>query len=114
MHRANAELGVGYRARVLILHQSSSFSDLDGAQCELGLMHGEGNEYVVHDQAEALRLYQLAAAQGHPTSLYLVAYCHERGIGGVRKNKAEAIRWYRSAQAAGDDGAAAALQRLRA
>ena len=63
--------------------------------------------------AEALRLFQLAAAQGQPHALFDVADCHEKGRG-VPKNKAEAIRWYRRAQAAGNPDAAAALQRLRA
>ena len=68
---------------------------------------------VARDYAEALRLYQLAAAQGYPTALFDVAECHEDGRG-VRKNKAAAIRWYRRAQAAGHPRAAAELQRLRA
>ena len=71
---------------------------------------GEG---VARDDAEALRWYQLAAAQGYPTALYNVAVFHEDGEG-VRKNKAEAICWYKRAKAAGDPEAAAALQRLRA
>ena len=62
---------------------------------------------------EALRLFQLAAAQGYPQALFNVAAGHEHGLG-VRKNKAEAIRWYMRAQAAGHPFAAANLQRLRA
>ena len=68
---------------------------------------------VAQDPTEALRWYQLAAAQGHPTALYNVAVCHENGQG-VRKNKAAAIRWYRRAQAAGDTDAADKLQELGA
>ena len=68
---------------------------------------------VAEDLAEALRLYQLAAAQGHPDALYFVGAFHEHGEG-VPENKAEAIRWYRRAQAAGYSDAAAALQRLGA
>ncbi len=75
-------------------------------------MYDEGNG-VARDYTEALRLYQLAAAQGHPWALFIVADCHEKGRG-VRKNKAAAIRWYRRAQAAGKRVAAAALRRLRA
>jgi TPR repeat protein len=86
---------------------------LDAAQCQLGIKYGGGNQYIVHDQAEALRLFQLAAAQGYSSGLFLVADCHERGHG-VRKSKAEAIRWYRRAQAAGDPDAAGKLRRLRA
>ncbi len=86
---------------------------LDAAQCQLGIKYGGGSPYVAQDNAEALRLFQLAAAQGHPTGLFLVADCHERGDG-VRKSKAAAIRWYRRAQAAGDPYAADELRRLRA
>ena len=68
---------------------------------------------VAQDYAEALRLFHLAAAQGHPGALFMVAGCYKDGQG-VRKNKAEAIRWYRRAQAAGHPGAAYKLQRLRA
>jgi TPR repeat protein len=76
----------------------------------LGFMYEEGLG-VAEDHAEALRLYQLAAAQGHPYALFNVAKCNEFGVG-VRENKAEAIRWYRRAQAAGYTDAAAALQKL--
>ena len=68
---------------------------------------------VAQDSTEALRLYQLAAAQGHPQALYFVGSFHEDGEG-VPENKAEAIRWYRRAQAAGYHGAADDLQRLGA
>ena len=85
--------------------------NLDDAQCSLGYMYHNGWG-VAKDYAEALRLYQLAATQGFPWALYWVAVCHERGRGGVRQNKAKAIRWYRRAQAAGQPYAAAALQRL--
>ena len=74
-------------------------------------MYSLGNG-VAQDHAEALRLYQLAAAQGNPAALFWIAFCHEYGRG-VRKNKAEAIRWYRRAQAAGYPYAADALRRLR-
>jgi hypothetical protein len=85
----------------------------DGAQCQLGCLIGEGNTYIVHDDAESLRWLKLAAAQGHPVSLRLVADSYERGLG-CRKSKAEAIRWYRRAAAAGEPEAAAELRRLRA
>ena len=75
-------------------------------------MYGNGLG-VDEDYAEALRLYQLAAAQGHPQALFDVAECHEDGRG-VRKNKAAAIRWYRRAQAAGHPQAADILRMLRA
>jgi TPR repeat protein len=68
---------------------------------------------VAQNHAEALRWYQLSAAQGNPFALFNVAAYHESGQG-ARKNKAAAIRWYRRAQAAGCTEAAAELRRMRA
>ncbi len=100
-------------AQAVALYRLAAAQNLDGAQCDLGYMYWEGHG-VAEDEAEALRLYQLAAAQGHPAAFHWVALCHEGGLGGVRKNKAAAIRWHRRAQAAGSPFAADALQRLRA
>jgi TPR repeat protein len=55
----------------------------------------------------------LAAAQGCPEALYEVAFFHEHGYG-VAADVAEAIRWYRRAQTAGDPDAAGKLQELGA
>jgi TPR repeat protein len=66
---------------------------------------------VAQDHAEALRWHQLAAAQGHGSALYWVASYHLEGQG-VPKNKAEAIRLYRRALAAGCSYAAISLQWL--
>ena len=85
----------------------------DGAQCDLGDMYRDGwyagdldapyhdECSVAPDHTEALRWYHRAAAQGFPTAIDKVAYCHQHGIG-VPADEAEAIRWYRRAQAAGD------------
>ena len=98
-------------AQALALYRLAAAQNLDAAQNNLGYMYycGQG---VDQDYAEALRLWQLAAGQGHPTALYRIAECHEHGLGGVRKNKAEAIRWYWRAQAAGFTYAAKDLRRL--
>jgi hypothetical protein len=42
----------------------------------------------------------IAAAQGHPSALYNVGQCHEHGYS-VAADVAEAVHWYRRAQAAG-------------
>ena len=83
---------------------------LDWAQCSLGVMIA----WYSDDQhkAEALRLYQLAGAQGFSNALYNIAECHQYGVGGVPKNKDEAIYRYELAQAAGSQDAKWALQRL--
>jgi hypothetical protein len=99
-------------ARALALYRLAAAQNLAGAQYTLGCMYDTGIG-VDQDSAEALRLWQLAAAQGLPWALYRVGVYHEKGRGGVRKNKAEAICLYRRAQALGVP-AAADLQRLGA
>jgi uncharacterized protein len=130
-------------ARSLELARKSSGKGSRYGQCVLGELYLLGGEGVAEDEAEALALlrlaaaqnldwaqvlfasclskdfggtlrwYQLAAAQGHPLALRNVGNCYERGHG-VPKNMAEAIRWYRRAQAAEYGMAAADLQRLGA
>ena len=102
-------------AQAVALYRLAAAQNLDEAQNDLGNMYwkGLGDVGVARDDAEALRWFQLAAAQGHPVALYWVAYCHGQGLG-VAADVAEAIRWYRRAQAAGEPRAAGALQRLRA
>jgi len=100
-------------AQALALYQLAIEQNFDLAQYNLGVMYYYGVGFA-QDCAEALRLFLLAAAQGNPGALYCVAQCHENGQGGVPKNKVEAIRWYRRAQAAGYLKAAAKLQELSA
>jgi len=99
-------------AQALAFFRLAAAQGLDGAQCRLGDMYGNGFS-VALDHAEALRWFQLAAAQGLPDGLYRVAHCHENGLG-VAADVAEAIRWYRRAQAAGEPYSAGHLRRLRA
>jgi len=94
-------------AQAAVFYRLAATQGLDAALCSLGQFH------VIGEGAEALRLYQLAAAQGYPVALFLVADLYEQGLS-VPANVAEAIRWYRRAQAAGDARAADALQRLGA
>jgi TPR repeat protein len=68
---------------------------------------------VAQDYAEAVRLYRLAAEQGHAAAQNNLGYMFEHGKG-VRKNRAEAIRWYRLAAAQGQAVASSALERLLA
>jgi TPR repeat protein len=63
----------------------------------------------VQDYAEAVRLYRLAAAQGHAAAQVNLGYMFQNGQG-VARNRAEAIRWYRLAAA---QGHAAAHNNLR-
>jgi TPR repeat protein len=80
------------------------------AQYELGIMYFNDDLGVVNDDDEARRWQKLAKVQGHPEALIDEACYLEHGEGNV----AEAIRFYRRAQAAGQPKAAVELQRLRA
>jgi TPR repeat protein len=79
--------------QAVALFQLAADQGLDRAQFELGLA------FHAQDRAEALRWYQLAAAQGHPEAMYGVAYCYDKGEG-VAVNYTEAIWWLQRAQAA--------------
>ena len=81
-------------AEAVALYRLAAAQNLDGAQFSLGFMYYQGHG-VAQDSAEAL-----AAAQGHCLALYWVALFYEE-VRGVGENEAEAIRWYRRAQAAG-------------
>ena len=48
------------------------------------------------DHREAVRLYRLAADQGHATAQYQVGDCYANGEG-VAKDQCEAVKWYRLA-----------------
>ena len=83
------------------LFRLAAAQNLAEAQCNLGILYYDGC-VVAPDFVEALRWWQLAAAQGHPAALNFVGQCYERGHG-VRKCKAAAIRFYSRAQEAGFD-----------
>jgi len=99
--------------QAVAFYRLAAAQGLDAAQCSLGDLFFCG-QVVDEDEVEALRWFQLAAAQGHPYALYYVAGSHEEGWGGVAADVAEAIRWYRRAQAAGHPHAAGNLQDLGA
>jgi TPR repeat protein len=83
------------------LFRLAAAQNLAEAQCNLGIVYYDGC-VVALDFVEALRWWQLAAAQGHPAALFFVGQCYERGHG-VRKCKAAAIRFYSRVQEAGFD-----------
>ena len=99
--------------QALAFFRLAAEQNLDRAQIRLGsnlYCNGFGPSA---DHAEALRWFQLAAAQGNPGALFYVGYMHERGEG-VQADEAEAIRWYRRAAAAGHIQAAICLRTLGA
>ncbi|MEY2884411.1 MAG: hypothetical protein RL490_2135 [Pseudomonadota bacterium] len=65
------------------------------AQFELGRMHSLGEAGLAVDDAEAVRLYKLAAAQGYARAQNALATMYYRGQGGLAVDKAEAVRLYR-------------------
>ena len=77
------------------------------AQYDLAFMYEMG--WVEENDAEALRLYKLAAAQGLSIAMTSIGGCYRNGVG-VAKDRAEAIRWYERAHAAGCISAADDLE----
>ncbi|MFZ5744462.1 MAG: tetratricopeptide repeat protein, partial [Pseudomonadota bacterium] len=59
---------------------------------------------VPQSNAEAIRLYRLAAAQGNRSAQANLAYMYENGLG-LKKDIAAAKRYYRLAADQGDEGA---------
>jgi uncharacterized protein len=100
-------------ARGLALGRESAAAGSCFGQYLVGACYRWGCCGVAKHHAEAVRLYRLAAAQGHADAQYSLGYKFENGKG-VARDRAEAIRLYRLAAAQGDANAAAALRRLRA
>ncbi len=70
------------------------------AQYDLAWMYEMGLVFVEQNDAEALRLYKQAAAQGLSIAMTNIGHCYRNGVG-VAKDREEAIRWYERADAAG-------------
>jgi uncharacterized protein len=67
-------------AQSLALYRLAADQGLDVAQVSLGSLYYLGRG-VAQDLDAALRLFLLAAAQGHPAAFNSVAQCHEHGQG---------------------------------
>ena len=61
------------------------------------------------NEAEAARLYRLAADKGHAPAQFNLGYFYESGRGGLKEDDAEAVRLFRLAA---DQGHARALNAL--
>jgi TPR repeat protein len=88
------------KARSLELARESSGKGSRYGQCMLGMLYRNGGRRVAQDNAQALALYRLAAAQNFDEA--------QRGLGlmyslgnGVAQDHAEALRWYQLAAAQG-------------
>jgi TPR repeat protein len=80
---------------------------LANAQCNLGVCYEDGSG-VAQDEAEAVRLFRLAADQGNANAQCNLGMCYEDGSC-VAKDEAEAVRLYRLAA---DQGLAIAQSNL--
>jgi hypothetical protein len=99
--------------RGLALGRESAAAGSCFGQYVVGACYYNGCGGVAEDYAEAVRLYRLAADQGHAGAQNNLGSMIEIGLG-VAQDRAEAIRLYRLAAAQGDEFATAALRRLRA
>jgi TPR repeat protein len=100
-------------ARGLALGRESAAAGSCFGQYVVGLCYKSGRGGFAQDQAEAVRLYSLAAAQGHARAQYSLGFMFEDGQG-VAQDRAEAIRLYRLAAAQGYAFAYNKLARLGA
>jgi uncharacterized protein len=89
----------------------AALQNLDGGQRSTGFMYMTGFG-VTQDHAEALRWLLLAAAQGEPQALEMVANCYEHGRGTSRDGYLARV-YYSRAVAAGSCTAADALADFR-
>jgi TPR repeat protein len=78
------------------------------AQSDLGWLVMQGLAGGPADDAEAVRWFGLAAAQGYVPAQYNLAHMYEAGRG-VPADDAQAARWYRPAAEAGDIASQAQL-----
>jgi hypothetical protein len=83
-------------ARALALGREGEAAGSCFGQYVVGEFYEVGWGGVAQDDAEAVRLYRLAAEQGHAEAQFNLAYLFNYGEG-VAQDKAEAIRWYRLA-----------------
>jgi hypothetical protein len=100
-------------ARGLALGRESEAAGSCFGQLVVGRCYRWGCGGVAQDDAEAVRLYSLAAEQGHATAQHNLGLMFECGTG-VAQDRAEAIRWYRLSAAQGYARAKTSLARLGA
>jgi uncharacterized protein len=98
--RARRRIWAGdYSAALSILRPLAEKGDAD-AQEELARLYVEGWG-VARDPAEALRWFERAAAQDHPTALYNLGRVYEKGLV-VGADRGKALEMFRSAAQLGD------------
>jgi hypothetical protein len=87
--------------RGLALGRESAAAGSCFGQYLVGACYDEGYGCLFQDHAEAVRLYSLAAEQGHAVAQTNLGFMFERGRG-VARDYAEAARLYRLAAAQGN------------
>lgn len=85
--------------------------DDPNTQYSLAVRYENGTGGIEQNLKEAVRLYQLAAAQNHSEAQYNLARCYRDGIG-VEQDIGEARRLYQLAAEQDHEGAQVALQRI--
>jgi TPR repeat protein len=68
--------------------------------------------YALQQYSQALPLFVKAAEAGNGEAAVYLGFMYANGQGGLPKDEAQAVSWYRKAADAGDAQALAALKRL--
>jgi hypothetical protein len=76
----------------------------------IGYMYERGNG-VAQDYEEAMKYYQLAAAQGNDVAIFRIGYLYEKGFG-VPRDYASALEWYKKAAGLGNAPAMTGIDRI--
>lgn len=67
---------------------------------------------VKNNQHQAVYWYEESANQGYDKAQYKLGWCYENGYGVKKKDKKQAIEWYRKAAQQDNHEAKAVLKRL--
>lgn len=94
--------------RAFLWYKRSADQGDSSAQCQLGECYFYGHG-TAQSYSDAYRFYIMAAKQNNAFAQYNCGWCHEYGLGNKRRDKAEAIKWYKKAA---KNGSSSAQQRL--
>ncbi|MGE0828405.1 MAG: toll/interleukin-1 receptor domain-containing protein, partial [Hyphomonadaceae bacterium] len=83
-------------------HWTNAQNGVAESMFQIGWNYADGGNGLPKNPQEAVRLYGLAAEQGHPKGQSYLGYMHREGFGGLAKNDLEAVRLYKLAAAQGD------------
>jgi len=101
----NETLGIEYFRRAARLGHARAIANIGWAY-----FYGTG---VDNDPVQAARWFKDAANRGASSADRGLGFLYEQGLGGVPRNRADAIRHYRKAAEAGDTQAVARLKALK-